>query len=103
MRILTESLPLRYYAITVSPVVSLHIYVDFAVLTYVPIHILFNVFLDFQKYRCSLKSLLQQGISQVFYGDLIYKLKKIKGNVNFSQLFVNTICRFKKGTPTVHV
>lgn len=50
-----------------------------------------------QKYRCSLKSLLQQGISQpVFYGDLIYKLRKIKGNVNFSQLFVKTICRFKK-------
>ena len=31
-----------------------------------------------------------------FYRDLIYKLKKIKGNVNFSTLFVKTICKFKK-------
>jgi hypothetical protein len=39
---------------------------------------------------------LQQGISQpVFYGDLIYKLKKIQGNANFSKLFVKTICKFK--------
>jgi hypothetical protein len=51
-----------------------------------------------KKYRCSVKSLLQQSISQpVFYGDLMYnKLKKIKGNVNFSKLFVNTICKIKK-------
>jgi hypothetical protein len=31
----------------------------------------------------------------VFYGDLIYKLKKIEGNVNFSMLFVTTICKLK--------
>jgi hypothetical protein len=44
-----------------------------------------HISLFFQKYRCSLKSLLQKGISQpVVYGDLIYKLKKIKGDVNFS-------------------
>ncbi|MGH5019796.1 hypothetical protein ACRFGX_28735, partial [Klebsiella pneumoniae] len=50
-----------------------------------------------QKYNRSLKSLLQQGISQpVFYGDLIYKLKKIKSSVNFPTLFVRTIRKFKK-------
>jgi hypothetical protein len=31
-----------------------------------------------------------------FYGDLIYKHKKTKGNVNFSTLLVKTICKFKK-------
>jgi hypothetical protein len=31
-----------------------------------------------------------------FYGDFIYKLKKIKGNVNLSRLFVKSICKFKK-------
>jgi hypothetical protein len=36
--------------------------------------------------RCSLKS-FQQGISPpVFYGDLMYKLKKIKGNESVRSL-----------------
>jgi hypothetical protein len=40
---------------------------------------------------------LQQGISKPdFYRDLIYELKKIKGNVNFHRLFIKTICKFKK-------
>jgi hypothetical protein len=30
------------------------------------------------------------------YGDLIYKLKKIKDNAIFSTLLVKTICKFKK-------
>ena len=47
-----------------------------------------------QKYNCSLKSLLQQGISQpLFYGDLIYKLKKIQSSINFPNLFVKTISK----------
>ena len=50
-----------------------------------------------QKYNCSLTVLLRQGISQpVFYGDLIYALRKIIGKINFSSLFVKTICKFKK-------
>ena len=41
-----------------------------------------------EKYLVSLKKLLQQGISNPeFYGDLLYKFKKIIGNPNFSDLF----------------
>jgi hypothetical protein len=51
------------------------------------------------KYRWSWKSLMQHGISKpVLYGDLIYKLKKIESCVNFSTLFVKSICKFKKVT-----
>ena len=37
------------------------------------------------KYSICLKTLLQQGISEpVFYGDLVYKFKRIVGKPNFS-------------------
>ena len=37
------------------------------------------------KYNIGLKSLLQQGISEpIFYGDLVYKFKRIVGKSNFS-------------------
>ena len=37
-----------------------------------------------EKYQVSLKKLMQQGICiQEFYGDLVYKFKKIIGNPNF--------------------
>ena len=40
-----------------------------------------------EKYHVSLKKLMQQGIcNPEFYGDLVYKLKKIIGNPNFSKL-----------------
>ena len=40
-----------------------------------------------EKYHVSLKKLMQQGISNPeFYGDLVYKFKKIIGNPNFSNL-----------------
>ena len=40
------------------------------------------------KYIIGLKTLLQQGISEpVFYGDLVYKLKRIAGNPSFSDQF----------------
>ena len=36
------------------------------------------------KYNIGLKSLLQQGISEpIFYGDLVYKFKRIVGKPNF--------------------
>jgi hypothetical protein len=42
-----------------------------------------------------LKTLLRQGISQPgFYGDVIYKLRKILGHVNFSAVFTKIIKRF---------
>ena len=41
-----------------------------------------------EKYHVSLKKLMQQGIcNPEFYGDLVYKFKKIIGNPNFSNLF----------------
>ena len=36
------------------------------------------------KFKVGLKSLLRQGLSELeFYGDLVYKLKKIVGSINF--------------------
>ena len=40
---------------------------------------------------------MQQGISNPeFYGDLVYKFKKIIGNPNFPDLFKCIVNRFKK-------
>ena len=55
----------------------------------------------FQKPRDSptlpLKSLLRQGLSEPdFYGDLVYKLKKIVGSNNFSAQFIKIISHYKK-------
>ena len=41
------------------------------------------------KFQVGLKSLLRQGLSEPdFYGDLVYKLKKIVGSYNFSAQFI---------------
>ena len=41
------------------------------------------------KLQVVLKSLLHQGLSELeFYGDLVYKLKKIVGSYNFSAQFI---------------
>ena len=41
------------------------------------------------KFQVGLKSLLHQGLSESdFYGDLVYKLKKIVGSSNFSAQFI---------------
>ena len=40
---------------------------------------------------------MQQGISNPeFYGDLVYKFKKIIGNQNFSDLFRRIVKRFRR-------
>ena len=45
-----------------------------------------------EKYHGSLKKLMQQGISNPeFYGDLVYKFKKIIGDPNFSNLFKHIV------------
>jgi hypothetical protein len=51
------------------------------------------------KYKCTLKALLTQGISHPdFYGDVIYKLRKIIGHNHFQTLFPKRIKHFiKKG------
>ena len=44
-----------------------------------------------------LLSLLRQGLSEPdFYGDLVYKLKKIVGSNNFSAQFIKIISHYKK-------
>ena len=50
-----------------------------------------------EKYSVSLKTLLQQGISEPeFYGDLVYRFKKIVGKSNFSEQFRKLINRYKR-------
>ena len=49
------------------------------------------------KFQVGLKSLLRQGLSEPgFYGDLVYKLKKIVGSDNFSAQFIKIIFHYKK-------
>ena len=50
-----------------------------------------------EKYNVSLRKLLQQGISKPeFYGDLVYKIRKIVGKPNFSEQFRKLINRYKR-------
>ena len=47
------------------------------------------------KYDIGLKTLLQQGISEpIFYGDLVYKFKRIVGKPNFSDQFKEIVKRY---------
>ena len=49
------------------------------------------------KFIVGLKSLLHQGLSEKdFYGDLVYKFKKIRGMTIFSDQFKNIILRYKR-------
>ena len=49
------------------------------------------------KFQVGLKFLLRQGLSEPdFYGDLVYKLKKIVGSNNFSAQFIKIISHYKK-------
>ena len=49
------------------------------------------------KFQIGLRSLLRQGLSELeFYGDLVYKLKKIVGSNNFSAQFIQIISNYKK-------
>ena len=49
------------------------------------------------KFQIRLKSLLRQKLSEPeFYGDLVYKLKKIVGSNKFSAQFIKIISHYKK-------
>ena len=49
------------------------------------------------KFNVVLKSFLRQGLSEPeFYGDLVYKLKKIVGSNNFPAQFIEIISHYKK-------
>ena len=57
----------------------------------------FRVEILISKFQVGLKSLLRQGLSEPdFYGDLVYKLKKIVGSNNFSAQFIKIISHYKK-------
>ena len=50
-----------------------------------------------EKYSVSLKTLLQQGISEPeLYGDLVYRFRKVVGKSNFSEQFSKLINRYKR-------
>ena len=50
---------------------------------------------DFNNRNLFLKTLLQQGISEpIFYGDLVYKFKRIVGKHNFSDQFKKIVKRY---------
>ena len=52
--------------------------------------------LSISKFNVGLKSLLHQGLSEPeFYGDLVYKFKKIRGMTDFSDQFRKIIMRYK--------
>ena len=56
------------------------------------------------KFQVGLKSLLHQGLSEPdFYGDLVYKLKKIVGSNNFSAQFIKIISLYKKVGYSINV
>ena len=49
------------------------------------------------EFNVELKSLSHQGLSELkFYGDLVYKLKKIRGMTDFSDQFKKIIMRYKR-------
>ena len=49
------------------------------------------------KFNVGLKSLLHQGLSEPeFYGDLVYKIKTIRGMTDFSDQFRKIIMRYKR-------
>ena len=49
------------------------------------------------KFKVGLKSFLRQGLSEPeFYGDLVYKLKRIVGSNDFSAQFIKIISHYKK-------
>ena len=56
------------------------------------------------KFQVGLKSLLRKGLSEPdFYGDLVYKLKKIGGSNNFSAQFIKIIYHYKKTGYNIYV
>ena len=53
------------------------------------------------KYNIGIKTLLQQGIFEpIFYGELVYKFKRIVGKPNFNDQFKKIIERYKKSCIT---
>ena len=61
------------------------------------IFIIFFPAIFFYPNRVGLKTLLHQGLSEPeFYGDLVYKFKKVIGRADFSDQFRKIIVRYKR-------
>ena len=70
---------------------------DFALEVWFSIYIYRRYYDLIFKFQIGLKSLLRQGLSEPeFYGDVLYKLKKIFGSNNFSMQFIKIISHYKK-------
>ena len=55
-------------------------------------------------FHVRLKTLLHQGLSEPeFYGELVYKLKKIVGTDKFSAQFIKIVCQYQKIGYNIHV
>ena len=62
----------------------------------------YNDFLS--KLQSGLKSLLRQGLLEPeFYGELVYRLKKINGSNNFSAQFIKIISHYKNMGSNINV
>ena len=56
------------------------------------------------KFKIQLKTHLYKGLSEPkFYGDFVYKLKKIVGSNNFSAQFIKLISNYKKDGYNINV
>ena len=56
------------------------------------------------KFSVGLKTLLHQGLSEPeFYGDLVYKFKKIVGRADFSDQFRKIIVRYKRNGYNINI
>ena len=56
------------------------------------------------EYNVGLKTLLLKGLSEPeFYGDLVYKFRKIIGKNNFPYHFIKIIVRYKKSDNPIKV
>ena len=69
--------------------------INMAPLSWVGLCIQICPYWTYIKYNIGLKTLLQQGISEpIFYGDLVYKFKRIVGKPNFSDQFKKIVKRY---------
>ena len=58
---------------------------------------IYDIYELISKYNVGLKTLLSEGLSEPeFYGDLVYKFKKLKGINDFSFQFRKIITRYKR-------
>ena len=61
------------------------------------INVVLNFVRRFQSFIANVRKLLQQGISEPeFYGDLVYRIRKLVEKSNFAEQFRKLISRYKR-------